>query len=392
MSKHVAKSLKSVMENYWMTVITDRSFDPVPTAEQMIRNWSFDLFTRKPGPAIDEDGEFVGTDLDLATFMFTLAQRGAVINLPNYKRMRAATIREGERVISASNRHGKVVGMYANQDVFSFGVKIIDQNVVTQDQNTGVETTGAPRNFSLTGITGKWHPFWSPIEFSPSARENAFLQNNEIWTGNKVIFSQFVHPNRWVSLYGQHYFLAKAMIDRLEDEGKFLNTEIKRLLASGIEYPKTGNGAKYETPETKTDTTDTSDVMVDAFEVEIDIPEYKGEYKKLSDTQEALIKATSRRKHIVYNLKASLNFAVRTVELAFFLYGIEKTEDGKPLEKMPGWIQDAKWERDYKPKGKRNAWNRLILFQERVGESGVAIRYRVWKKKEKVTNEAKESL
>ena len=66
------------------------------------------MTSRKPGAAyIDEN--LVGTDLDLACFLFELAERNAVINIPQYKSMRAAKIKEGEALISKENRpgHGK---------------------------------------------------------------------------------------------------------------------------------------------------------------------------------------------------------------------------------------------------------------------------------------------
>jgi len=377
--KQVAKTLTGILDHPMMGVIMDRSKSPIETAEKIIENWSFDLYTRKPGPAVTEDGEFVGTDLDLATFMMALADRGAVINMPkDYKGIRASTKREGERLVSTANRHGKITGMFSNSDVFSFGVRILDMNVVQTDLKTGQESVGAPRNFALTGITGDWHPFWSPLEFSPAARENAFLKDNKLWTDNKVIFTSFVHKNRWVSLYGQHYFVAKAMVERLTEDARFLKSEIDRLLKAGVNYPPTGEGAQKEWEKTET-VGDKVAKEVDALNVEIDLPDYTGEYTPFEVSQASLVSATAQRKRVVYDLKPKIQFAVRTVEYAFYKHALD---DGTGEEKMPGWFTAATWERDYTPPGKRNKWNRLILFQRAVGEQGVAIRYRIFKKKE----------
>jgi len=112
MAKAVAQTLKSILDHEHYDTFMNRK-KPLwlhggAAIQDVISWWNLDLFKRKPGPALDTDGTFKGTDLDLATFMYALAQRGAVVNLPEYKRMRAATKREGERVISSQNRHGQV--------------------------------------------------------------------------------------------------------------------------------------------------------------------------------------------------------------------------------------------------------------------------------------------
>ncbi len=63
----------------------------------------------------------------------------------------------------------------------------------------------------------------------------------------------------------------------------------------------------------------------------------------------------------------------------------EGHSEQKIEEKMPGWIKGAKWERAFRFPKKRTDWNRLVLFQPAVGEMGVALRYRLYEKTERVT-------
>jgi hypothetical protein len=400
MAKQVASTLTSILNHPIMVNIRDRTESVVESAKTMIDNWSMDLYTRKPGPAVREvknlDGtvteEFEGTDLDLATFLTALAERRAVINIPRYKGMRVATQREGERVVSKNNRHGNITGLTANQETFAFSLRIFDMNVVKTEAD-GSESVGAYRNFSLCDIRGDWHKFWSPIEFTPSAKENSFLVDNKLWTDSKVIFKNFVHPNRWVSFYGQYYLLSKAMILRLEEEAQHLYREMKRMQDEGISYPASGEGAEKEYGESR-EVGEKKAVYVNAFKVEVDIPEFQGVYKTYKNSQKNLVEITQLRRDL-RNLKASLTFAVRSVELAFYKNGLKNLPQDSSIEvdqndleeKMPSWITDAKWEKDFKEPRGRVTWKRLVLFQPAPGQRGVAIRYRVMWKKEQVSED-----
>lgn len=386
--KQVANTLKSVLETEVMKRTLDRSTDIEGDALDMLEQWGVDLFTRKPRPAVNANGEFQGTDLDLSTFLTALAGRKAVIEIPKYTGLRAATKTEGQRRVG-ERRFGNIISLYANKEVFTFGVKIKDMSVVETNAE-GKETAGVPRNFALLDVEGKWHEGWAKIVFVPSAKENSFMEDKALWTDNTVYFNQFVHKNRWASMYGHPYFQTKALIDRITDQAAFLRTEIARLQAEGIKYPATGEGAKTEWPKSEK-VGEEKAIKVKAMEVEIDLPEYTSQYPTLPSTQEALVEATKRRNYWIYNLCPMLTFAVRSVELAYFNFGF--VEDGSQSsatsfykeERMPGWIENAKWERDYQVPRGRTKWNRLVLFQPAVGERGVSIRYRVWDKTERIS-------
>jgi hypothetical protein len=174
-AKHIAATLKDAAAGDAMQRILNRSAPIQDVIDTLIDHWGYDLYTRKPGPAYYADGAFNATDLDLACFLSALVDRKAVINLPKYEAKRAKTIREGERVLSASNRHGQVQGLTANKEVFSFSVRILDQNVIQAGTEDTPDTVGAFRNFMLVDIDGEWHDGWKTIEFMPSAKENDFL-------------------------------------------------------------------------------------------------------------------------------------------------------------------------------------------------------------------------
>lgn len=384
--KTVATTLKEVLDDTDVKTILDRKKDVMPVVDRVLSHWSYDLLSRKPGPAYDVDGVFQGTDLDLATFMFALVDRKAVINIPKYKGRRASEVREGERVISADNRHGGVLSMFANRDVFSFGVRINDMNVITKDLDTGEESVGAPRSFMLVDVTGAWHDGWRCIEFSPDAKENDFLRDRKLWTENRVIFKNFVHPNRRWQVYGQYYFQTKLLIERLDEYAEFLKGEVDRLEKAGVKFPvRTGTGKSSKKKWGKSEKVgEEKKITVRAVEFELDHPAFTGEYAALKNTSEELARASDLRRKIVHTIIPRLTFAVRTTEYAFWKYGCEE-KDGN--ESMPAWIKDAKWERNYTPPKMKAKWNRLVLFQPKVGELGVAVRYRVKDKTETVAAE-----
>lgn len=367
--KHVAKTLKNIIEHQVMIGLMDRTVNPDVLIEQVRNWWGFDMYSRRPGPALIE-GVFKGTDLDLACFMSVLADRGAIINIPTYKSMRPRTIKEGQRVISKENRHGPVLNLVANKDVFSFGIRIRDAQVVTTN------SVGEYRTYSLTDPSGEWHSGWQRISWDPVAKENKFLTENKIWTDSHVIFKNFVHPNRWISFYGQYYFITKALIDRLTDQSNYYGQEIKRMLDEGVKYPMSGEGAPKVWPKSVKEPG--KSVKFRSLQVEVDIPEYVGEYPKLENTTVNLVKITDDRRLWNNTIIPNLRFPTRCTELAFFKYG-----EGR----MPGWIGGGtKWE-EYKAKGKRIVWNRLVFMQPGVGQRAVAIRMRTKEKSEIMNTE-----
>jgi hypothetical protein len=371
--KSVAKSIQSLAVSDVMGRILDRTEDVSDLVDPVLDQWKYDLYARKPGPALLENGVLKPTDLDLACFLSALVDREAVINLPSYESRRPRTVREGEWVVGRSNRHGKIVGLVANKEVLSFSVRIWDMNVVTGGAHTasGKDEIGAWRNFMLVDLDGEWHKGWRSLEFLPSAKENDFLSDKKLWTGNTVFFDNFVHPNRWTSFYGQHYLLLKCLIARLEDENVFHRAENKRLVAAGLRLPD------KEERKGSAETAPGESEKVLAFECELDAP-WTGEFPTLAKKQSVLDASLARVKERTYTLLPKLRFAARSVELAF------RDAGGTAKGAFPSWISGAAWEKGYVQKGKRTAWDRLVLHQNFPGQVGFALRCRTWEKTERV--------
>lgn len=373
MSKKVAQSLLATASGEIVDQLLDRSAKVSSVLiEGVLDQWGYDLFSRKPAPAILENGVLQPTDLDLACFLSALADRHAVIALPRYTARRPKTVKEGEWVTSSQNRHGKVLGLTANKDVFSFSIRIQDENVVTQgtgDDGEG-EKTGAPRNFMLTDLSGVWYGGWDRIEFLPSRKENAFLENRELWTGNTVVFRHFVHPNRWQSFYGQHYVLLKILIDRMEGEC----THLRSWMMAHRELAPPVTGERVERPAVERAAG--KPIKVETLEAWVDAP-FHGEWPALPEDQVVYTDVAERVRLWTYTLLPRLRFAARTVELAFY-------NAGGASKGFPAWIQGARWEYGWKVKGTRTAWNRFVICQRKVGEQGIALLYRLHEKTERV--------
>ena len=362
-AKVIANSLTTLLENEVVKVILDRSTDVNKSVIDTVKSWwGYDLFNRKPSSAYDMYGTFKGTNLDLACFLYELSGRGAVINIPEYKSHTRSKKRTDQKLSSKFNRNGLVTGVSANKNFFSFNINIIDQNVIGEDK------VGDYRTFSLTDKYGDWYEGWKKIEFIPTLKENRFITENKLWSGNKIIFKNFIHPNRWTSFFGHHYVITKLLMERLADESVFLNTEVKRLLAAGIKFPKNEGPSSFSSEYGKS-----KQQKFPAFECKIYIPDTQisGDYNFIEETQEELVKTYNTRKYYIYTLIPTLRFMTRASEYAHY----------KNPDRMPAWIKNTTWEPGFKipPRG-RAQWDRLKLFQPKVGEHSISIIKRSFEK------------
>lgn len=355
--KHIAQSLTSLLENPIVKSILDRT-EPIENVANICSDfWSYDLMTRKPGPAYDETGSFVGTDLDLATFLYALQGRKAVINIPEYKAMSQTRVRTDQKLTSKYNRNGEIINVGSNKDFFSFNVKIMDQNVI------GADKVGDYRTFSLTDYTGDWYDGWRVINFVPTINENNFITENKLWSGHEIVFKNFIHPNRWTSFFGHHYAISKLMIDRLTEEAKHLNDQIKLLLSAGIKFPVGDEDAAPQSHDYE-EKGKTKSMSFPKFEVIMYMPEtqYSGVYPAVDRNVQSLVDAYQTRKRYM-KLITDLRFNCRAAEYAHY----------KAQDRMPAWIKNAKWEDGFKIPGGKIVWQRLKLFQPAVGQHSVSI-------------------
>lgn len=359
-AKYVAGTLTSILENPMVHSILNRTYKMEDVIVEALSWWDYDLFRRRPSPAYDEYGIFKSTDLDLACFLYALAGRGAVINIPYYKSHTQTKVREDQQLKSTANRHGELINISANKHFFSFNINIIDMNIIGEDK------VGDYRTFSLTDKSGVWYDGWKSIQFEPTLKENRFITANSLWTGQEIIFTNFIHPNRWVSFFGHHYVISKLLINRLEEECQFLNSEIKRLQAAGVKFP---DGVKpsqhsYAYGASKTE-------KFTAFQSKIYVPKthIEGEYTILNENWRALVTAYKSRKFYMKAIN-KLRFMTRASEYAHY----------KNPNRMPAWLKNVKWESGFREPGKRTDWDRIKLFQPKVGEHSVSILKRTYQK------------
>jgi len=379
MSKHVAKTLTSVLDRQIVKDICNRNFNIYESSyiDDVLGYWDYDLYSRKPGPAY-KDEVFVGTDLDLAVFLYALIDRGAIINIPTYERIRGKSIKEGQLVVSGENRHGKILRLVSNKDTFIFSLKMMDANVITKSD------VGDFRNYAMTDFDGTLYSGWETIQFPSDRQENQFLTEHKLLTGsNRIVFKNFVHPNRWTGLYGQYYFISKILIDRLKRELSYINLHIKEMKANGIFYKE--DSVFYPPRPKSKDVGERKSIKVDAFHVEIDIPYNDSDWPLYDHNVENLELLSTMAKKYRSALE-NLRFMTRATECSYY----KKWKERGEKDAFPSWIKDTTWQTGFKLPRKRIEWDRLILFQPKVGERGVAIRKRHFKKSERVDVKYKE--
>jgi len=374
MSKDKTRKIRRTFKEE-LQKLSDRTQDVRAVANRLLDSWSFDLDSRKPGIAyVDPAGDPV-TNLDLACLLSRLVEHRVVLNIPEYKTRRAATLTEGEYIPSKDNRHGRAMGLSANQEVFSFSILIEDMNIMKSDG-----TIGAPRYFMIQDVTGEWYEGWHSLELVQTGIEPELLKKLANAT-NTIKFQHFINPNRWPSFYGSPHLLALAADARLKDQMSFLRKEIKRLRDTleieSAPYPKRHKVGKEKK------------ISVWAMETALDGFELTGEYAPFETSQEGHDQAVSLDKRLRF-LQKAIRFQYRATHWAFFKHALQKNvpekklldwlsgnEPGEPLK--ASWVKDKTWETGWKEsKSKQKLWARMPM------RDGLALRFRVRQKDEKV--------
>lgn len=374
--KKVTKKLENILNNDIVKAILSYDQKMGEIIPLVCSWWGYDLYSRKPGPAyFDEDMNFHTTDLDLACFLFELANRKAVINLPEYHSFRPRSVKEGQVLTSKENRHGQLLGLNANKETFNFSIKIKDMNVITSD------AVGDYRNFSITDLSGKWYNGWKNIEFIPNTQENKFIEEFLLSVGNTISFENFVHPNRWTSFFGQYYIITKLLIDRLTEEASYYKKEVDEMLKEGIKYPTDGQNYQEDWPNQEKEKG--KSIQIEAFEVKIESPKIENnQFPKYEHNQENLVLLARLRKSYVYHIIQKLRFGVRATELSYYL---RVFNNGDVNEVYPAWIEN-KWIKDYVQSGKRTKWDKLVIATHGSSDvSSISILRRCYKKSEIVS-------
>jgi hypothetical protein len=114
---------------------------------------------------------------------------------------------------------------------------------------------------------------------------------------------------------------------------------------------------------------------VTSFQAKVYIPTYNyvGTYPKLKKTQAALVEA--------YDLRSSYQSLIKN--LRFMTRATEYAHSQAP-DNLPAWVKGVEWKDDFKIPGGRVNWQRLPLFQDKVGEFSIAILRRWYEKSAKV--------
>lgn len=324
--------------------------------ESVLNQSLFGWEGRNPAPALDEDGNFQCTDLDLLSFMVPMATRGAVVEIPHYRNRRKVVVRESERKVG-TNQFGRVERLVSHRDVFSFSVLIWDNTIVKTNPESGEETTGAWRSYMLVDCDGTWYDGWDCVTWKPTAKENKFLTEKSLWTGNRVYFKHYVHPNRWQSVFGAPYLLLKMLSLRLTDEAAFYRAEVERLLKLGLRLP-TSEKKPYEPPEYEGKTESTK---IKTAEFVLDVSDFTGAYTPVENSNHGLLEAHRMQKFLTYSLKPKVQFVLRSDEAAYFRYG-----EGR----VASWMGDRTWRSGWKPPRGKVEWNQVVLSND------MALRFR----------------
>lgn len=361
----IAASVQDVvnLENPYAEIIMNRGYAThQEIVDSILCQSIFGWEGRNPAPALDSDGNFQGTDLDLLSFLVGLTGRSAVIEIPQYRNRRKIVQRTNERKIG-TNQFGSLMGLTSHKKVLSFSVRIFDQTIAKTNTRTGREKLGAPRNYMIVDCDGHWYEGWNRIVWKPDVAENEFLTRCGLWTDNTVRFTHYIHPNRVNAIFGAPYLLLKMLVLRLDDEAKFYRNEMKRLKTmKRLGAMRMGNGENYYISPTAKGPVES--IRVKTIEVLLDTPDFTGAYIPVSNTQRGLEQAYKWQKFLTYTLKPRVQFVIRADEAAYFLHGAEDNY-------IAPWMKGREWKSGYKPPRGRVEWNQMVLSHD------VALRFRL---------------
>jgi len=363
--RRVARSIKNAITGPEMDRICDRSTAPalvLEDANNISRRWQHNLFDRRPAPALMEDGVLMqATDLDLSTFLAALAQRRAVIKIPTYRSRREAKAKPKEVVRLMAERYGQITGLVSNKQVFSFSVRLLDLSIIEDGK------PGSFRAFMLQDVDGEWHEGFSRFAFAPNREENKFIEDFQLANHGEIVFTGFVHANRWQSFYSANYLLAKAMVHRLAELAKYYRAEAKAIVAEAkLTLPE---APEYEFEPDDQGSGRLEKITVHSMEATVDYT-YMDEPLQLPALPRTQAGYDLARKYVkeASSVLEALRYATRATEYAFWALGDDREAQ------LPSWLSGVAWEDE---KTARTMWRRLRLHQRAVGERSVGLRYRL---------------
>ena len=337
--KRVSEVLKTLLANPIIKYIINRAtiIDYEKEIEEIIPK---NIFDKNPMTICDENGDYVGTTLDMQSMMYHLMKEGIVINISHYDAMRGTVLKEGQNLVSKENRHGKVTGLSCSKEVWTFGYRIKDANVTTRTESSDF------RVFNVVDMNGEWYEGWDVIEFVPDKKENEFL--SKLAEGNKIVFKDFINKQRRFNIFSFQYFKMKILMNRLNDEIQYLGGLIKMMNEEDIVLPPE---EKKVWPE-QTRLGNEKKVVVKSVSFEVDTPPLTGEYDTIEFNLDNLKKIIDRKRYLTYTIKSQIQFYLRGEEFAHFKFA-------NPDKPFPHWMQGLDWT-DYKTPKKLTVNTNLI--------------------------------
>jgi len=334
---------ENTLKQIEMRNILDLSVKVNNTIKLIKEKWEYDLMS----------SDKLGYSPDMVSFLYTLLERNAVIVIPKYK---AATKAENlnEKIhIIPENRHGKLISIQGNSKTFSFTIKIIDMNVIKENQ------IGEVRCFRLTDPEGNWYSGLDKFQVVTTDDDQKLVENKMFGSGIKFDF--FIDPKRWTQFYSEKYFMTKCLINRLKTESSYYYKLIKQMLEDGIKYP-------YEKESSWPPASPKGEKkLIKLFEADVFHPDYEGEFPSYASNQNNLVDLTNRRNKYIYSVIPRLQFITRAIEYVFFKVNLETIP-----EEIKEKIGSVEWKNN---KIKRTEWKELNF-----GEFG--IRKRIYEKEE----------
>jgi hypothetical protein len=328
--------------------ILDRSIKIGPVCEQVLSLWDFDLSDKKTKTVYDIKNKKVVAqeeELDLCTFLFSLRNRNAVITIPKYKSRRPKSLKSNEIVLSPKNRNGEIINLTSNKKTFSFGVMIKDKNVLKIDgeSNTGIRT------FLITDLNGEFYDGWKSIQVNPTENENLWFKDivfpNKI-NQNTIQFKYFINPDKWIYLYTCDYLITKVLIERLNEQLKYMKDVMDDMVKNGCKYIFVSNNRKTPKPIRLKEKGKVERIL--SFQVKLDEINFNEQYPKINYSDDMLTALHHKYKELKRYLTYA-NFITRCVDFA-----------GRDISKTPS--DTFTWKR---VKEKRTNWFRLFHYYKK---------------------------
>ncbi len=322
----------------------------------------FSWHGRRPKPAVDSEGRFRKTNLDLLSLLTELYKRQAHIELNAYENQLPWRAYAGEQHVGGTKRFGPIVGLTSHRDHLSFSVRINDLSIVST--KNGEPTAGAARNYMLADYFGRWHAGWHGLSWQMNEAEAAYLKRRKLLSvDGSVDFEDYIHQNRRQSIYGAPYLMLKLLWQRIEDELAFYEAELKRLQSAGVECPtELGAESKYLIASG-----DSTSIEVPVFRMKVSGLKFVGQYTSVL-TDEVGYRLTHRMiRFLMHELRPIVQFMVRADEAAFYRFAMEQSFKAH-------WVRNNTWVFDTK-----SDWvtmelddNLSVSYQEGLVEKKVA--------------------